>query len=116
MKKCFECNRPSTENYMPIPKTLGGNKAVPYCEFHIGLIYDPRSEWKIRTIQSQRIREGLRRTVENGIKLGRPKKNLIEPEVRKRMADLRADGNSYRAIEAILNIPRQIIWRCLHDQ
>lgn len=69
-EKCFECDKPATENHHVIPQSLGGTKTVPLC----GSCHDRVHGWgnKRRDHHSELTKEGLRKAKERGVQLGYP--------------------------------------------
>ncbi len=109
-EKCWECERGNVplHNHHPVPRVRGGIKTIPLCEGCHSKAHHMDNNMNTSAL----IREGLKKTKENGTKLGRPKygysfgrehtPNPEEMEVVLRVKKLREDKVVFREIVEIL--------------
>ena len=108
--KCWECEKENVplHNHHPIPRVRGGTKTIPLCEECHSKAHHMDNNMNTSAL----IREGLKKTKENGTKLGRPKygysfgrehtPNPEEMKVVRRIKNLRQDKVVFREIVEIL--------------
>ena len=69
--KCWECEKENVplHNHHPVPRVRGGTKTIPLCEE----CHSKAHHMDKNMNTSALIREGLKKTMESGTKVGRPK-------------------------------------------
>ncbi len=109
-EKCWECEKGDVplHNHHPVPRVRGGTKTIPLCEE----CHSKAHHMDKNMNTSALIKEGLKKTMENGTKLGGPKYgyftggdaqiNKEEMKVVRRIKNLRQDKVVFRKIVEIL--------------
>lgn len=100
-KICFECGAPKEEMHHVVPKSKGGKKTLPLCIDCHGKAHDTSH----RRLMIDASKEGIRKYVENGGKLGRKVGSTInDEEIMLKHSDIINELNNGLSVRKIMKI------------